>query len=71
MVYAYFTHTPPLCTVHSQYVESGKPLIFRRRPKPKETPCSQSDLFGADHKEGTQRESSHYQQQQLEKQKQG
>jgi len=51
-----------------QYVESGKPLIFRRHPKPKETPCSQSDLFGADHKEGTQRESSHYQQQQLEKQ---
>ena len=57
------SHTLPLYMVCSQYVESGKPLISRHRSKPKETPCSPSNLFGADHKEGMQCESSHYQQQ--------
>jgi len=49
--------------VYAQYVESGKPLISHRHPKPKETPSSQSDLFGAYHQQGTQHESPHYRQQ--------
>ena len=36
----------------TQYVEKGKPLISRRRMKPKETPSSQSEVFGAEHKAG-------------------
>lgn len=44
-----------------QYVEKGKPLISRRRMKPKET--SQSEVFCAEHKGGTQRKNPHVEQQ--------
>ena len=48
-----------------QYVEKGKPLISRRRMKPKETetPSSQSEVFCAEHKGGTQRKNPHVEQQ--------
>ena len=52
-----------------QFVEKGKPLISRRRLKPKETPSSQSEVFGAEHKGGTQRKNPHVEQQVVEEHK--
>lgn len=48
-------------------MEKGKPLISRRRMKPKET--SQSEVFGAEHKPGGTQRKNPCVEQQIEERK--